>query len=40
MNKAVVERGLGKNERIIVEGFHKLSHGMRVEIVNAEKDEE
>lgn len=35
-NKVVVERGLGRDERIIVEGFHKLSHGMRVEIVNAE----
>lgn len=39
-NKVVVERGLGTEERIIVEGFHKLSHGMRVEIVNAERDEE
>lgn len=40
MNKAVVERGLGKDEKIIVEGFHKLSHGMRVEIVNSGADEE
>ena len=40
MNKAVVERGLGKDEKIIVEGFHKLSHGMRVEIVNSCADEE
>lgn len=29
-NKVVVERGLGSDEMIIVEGFHKLSHGMRV----------
>lgn len=40
MNKVVVERGLGKEEKIIVEGFHKLSHGMRVEIVNGGEDEE
>ena len=40
MNKAVVERGLGKDEKIIVEGFHKLSHGMRVKIVNSGTDEE
>ena len=39
-NKVVVERGLGKDEKIIVEGFHKLSHGMRVEIVNEVKGEE
>lgn len=29
-NKVVIERGLGADEMIIVEGFHKLSHGMRV----------
>lgn len=39
-NKVVVERGLGKSESIIVEGFHKLSHGMRVEIVNQTKQNE
>lgn len=39
-NKVVVERGLGKSESIIVEGFHKLSHGMRVEIVNQTKQSE
>jgi membrane fusion protein (multidrug efflux system) len=39
LNKVVVERGLGRNENIIVEGFHKLSHGMRVEIVNESKEE-
>ncbi|MDO4736272.1 MAG: efflux RND transporter periplasmic adaptor subunit [Bacteroidia bacterium] len=33
-NRAVVERGLGSDEMIIVEGFHKLSHGMRVNLVN------
>lgn len=31
-NNVVVERGLGKDEKIIVEGYHKLSHGMRVEL--------
>lgn len=39
-NKVVVERGLARGEHIIVEGFHKLSHGMRVEIVNNQEDEE
>jgi membrane fusion protein (multidrug efflux system) len=39
LNKVVVERGLGRNENIIVEGFHKLSHGMRVEIVNENEEE-
>jgi membrane fusion protein (multidrug efflux system) len=39
LNKVVVERGLGKNESIIVEGFHKLSHGMRVDIVNQSEEE-
>ncbi len=39
-NKMVVERGLGRNENIIVDGFHKLSHGMRVEIVNNKNEDE
>ena len=39
-NKVVVERGLGADEMIIVEGFHKLSHGMKVSIVNGVEDEE
>ena len=29
-NSIVVERGLAKDEHIVVEGIHKLSHGMRV----------
>lgn len=29
-NNIVVERGLGHNENIVVEGFHKLSHGMKI----------
>ena len=31
-NNIVVERGLGDDEMIIVEGFHKLSHGMKVDL--------
>ncbi len=29
-NKTIIERGLAKGERIVVEGYHKLSHGMKV----------
>ena len=29
-NNTVVERGLAKGERIVVEGFHKLNQGMKV----------
>lgn len=39
-NKVVVERGLGYDENIIVEGFHKLSHGMKVSPVIAEPEKE
>ncbi|MBR6758225.1 MAG: efflux RND transporter periplasmic adaptor subunit [Bacteroidaceae bacterium] len=39
-NNVIVERGLGSNEMIIVEGFHKLSHGMQVEIVKPVSNEE
>ena len=31
-NNVVVERGLGLDELIIVEGFHKLTHGMKVDL--------
>lgn len=34
-NDMVVERGLVKGERIIVEGYHKLTAGMQVEVVNS-----
>ena len=37
-NKTVVERGLSSGERIVVEGYHKLNHGMRVEAVEAGRD--
>ncbi len=29
-NTTVVERGLSKDEQIVVEGYHKLTHGMKV----------
>lgn len=39
-NDAIVERGLGKDEMIITEGYHKLSHGMKVELKKSQKNEE
>ena len=30
-NNTIIERGLVAGERIVVEGYHKLSHGMKVE---------
>lgn len=29
-NRTIVERGLSKNEKIVVEGYHKLNHGLKV----------
>lgn len=37
-NNVVVERGLGPDEMIIVEGFHKLSHGVKVAPVIVEPE--
>lgn len=37
-NSVVVERGLGSDELIIVEGFHKLSHGMKANLVRREPE--
>ncbi|MDE7427421.1 MAG: efflux RND transporter periplasmic adaptor subunit [Muribaculaceae bacterium] len=34
-NKIIVERGLAAGENIVVEGFHKLKHGMKVYPVEA-----
>ena len=34
-NNTIVERGLAKGEKIVVEGYHKLSHGMKVDPVAA-----
>ena len=36
--KTVIERGLSKGENIVVEGFHKLNHGMKVEPVVETED--
>lgn len=36
-NTVVVERGLDKNEHIVVEGYHKLAHGMKVKRVKGDK---
>lgn len=38
-NRVVVERGLGRDEMIIVEGTHKLSHGMKVTLVEKKEAE-
>ena len=34
-NRTVIERGLGSGERIVVDGYHKLSHGMKVQPVQS-----
>ena len=39
-NNLVVERGLVRGEDIVVEGYHKLQHGMKVEPVAPRRDEE
>ena len=39
-NNTVVERGIVMGEQIVVEGYHKLTHGMQVEAVPATKSEE
>ncbi len=39
-NNTIIERGLAKNEQIVVEGNHKLTHGMKVVIAPAAKQEE
>lgn len=40
-NKIVIERGLERDERIVVDGYHKLSHGMTVQpVTSARKTEE
>lgn len=37
-NSTVVERGLARGEKIVVEGYHKLSHGIKVDPVKGETD--
>ena len=39
-NNTVIERGLSSIERIVVEGYHKLSHGMKVEPVATVREED
>lgn len=39
-NSTIVERGLAQGEKIVVEGYHKLSHGMKVNPVAAPKKDE
>lgn len=39
-NRVVIERGLSPEERIVVEGYHKLSHGIKVEPVAPIRKEE
>lgn len=39
-NNTIVERGLEKGEEIVVEGFHKLTHGMKVLPVLAKPEED
>ena len=39
-NNTVIERGLASDENIVVEGYHKLSHGQKVEPVLAPREEE
>ena len=38
-NNTVIERGLGKGEKIVVEGFHKLNPGMKVNPINLPTEE-
>lgn len=39
-NNVVVERGLATGERVVVEGYHKLSPGMEVRVVDIAPDNE
>ncbi len=37
-NNVVVERGLATGERVVIEGYHKLSPGMEVRVVEVAPD--
>ena len=37
-NSVVIERGLGENERVVVEGYHKLSPNVKVQPVTSIDD--
>lgn len=39
-NTTIVERGLAKGEKIVVEGYHKLSHGIKVNPVPVPESKE
>ena len=39
-NNTVVERGIVAGEQIVVEGYHKLTHGMKVEALSATNTQE
>ena len=39
-NKVIVERGLAQGEKIVTEGYHKLSHAMKINPIPASKPEE
>lgn len=39
-NNTVIERGLLQDEQIVVEGYHKLTHGMKVIVANQTTEEE
>lgn len=38
-NKIIVERGLAKGEQIVTEGYHKLTHSMKVNPIEAKEEE-
>ncbi len=38
-NKVIVERGLGKGEKIVTEGYHKLTHSMKVNPIETKEEE-
>ncbi|MDE5675311.1 MAG: efflux RND transporter periplasmic adaptor subunit, partial [Muribaculaceae bacterium] len=38
-NNIVIERGLAKDEKLVVEGYHKLTHGMIVKPIPAAADD-
>ena len=37
-NNVVIERGLGENERVVTEGYHKLTPGMKVHAISADDE--
>lgn len=39
-NNVVVERGLAWGEKVVVEGFHKLTPGMKIRAVKPEEEED